>query len=40
MILNPVSHSKPAEGLMGEKAFVDGVRYLGNRNLSLMPDVF
>ncbi|MEC8365172.1 MAG: amidohydrolase family protein, partial [Actinomycetota bacterium] len=30
----PVSHSKPREGLMAEKAFIDGVRYLGNRNLS------
>ena len=30
----PVSHSKPREGLKAEKAFIDGVRYLGNRNLS------
>ena len=30
----PVSHSKPTEGLLVEKTFIDGVRYLGNRNLS------
>ena len=29
-----ISHSKPSEGLMTDKAFIDGVRVLGSRNLS------
>tara|TARA_X000000368_G_scaffold202525_1_gene159878 strand:+ start:2042 stop:3046 length:1005 start_codon:yes stop_codon:yes gene_type:complete len=29
-----ISHSKPSEGLMTDKAFIDGVRSLGTRNLS------
>ena len=29
-----ISHSKPSEGLMTDKAFIDGVRFLGSRNLS------
>ena len=29
-----ISHSKPSEGLMTDKAFIDGVRSLGRRNLS------
>ena len=30
----PISHSKPSEGLMTDKTFIDGVRSLGTRNLS------
>ena len=29
-----ISHSKPSEGLMTNKAFLDGIRSLGTRNLS------